>query len=134
LCDAVREIRGLFRPSALKFARQLGIWFHRTYGKQADFKPGPFIPPPEPIDATAPLREEIENLRKRVAESEDTATRARREAAEHARARETVEQSLAREIEERAIWEKLATESETKAAETESGIWFRDTRRSANHR
>jgi type I restriction enzyme R subunit len=25
---------------ALKFARQLGIWFHRTYGKQPDFKPG----------------------------------------------------------------------------------------------
>ena len=34
--------------SALKFARQLGIWFHRTYGKQPDFKPGPFVPPPEP--------------------------------------------------------------------------------------
>jgi type I restriction enzyme R subunit len=43
--------------SALKFARQLGIWFHRTYGKQADFKPGPFVPPREPIDATAPLRD-----------------------------------------------------------------------------
>src|SRR4051812_23332465 len=55
--------------SALKFARQLGIWFHRTYGKQAEFKPGPFIPPSEPVDATAPLRDEIENLRRRVAES-----------------------------------------------------------------
>jgi type I restriction enzyme R subunit len=40
--------------SALKFARQLGIWFHRTYGKQADFKPGPFIPPPEPADTGYP--------------------------------------------------------------------------------
>ena len=47
--------------SALKFARQLGIWFHRTYGKKPDFKPGPFVPPPEPIDATAALREEIES-------------------------------------------------------------------------
>src|SRR6478609_3661889 len=36
--------------SALKFARQLGIWFHRTYGKQPDFKPGPFVPPPAPND------------------------------------------------------------------------------------
>ena len=33
--------------SALKFARQLGIWFHRAYGKQPDFNAGPFIPPPE---------------------------------------------------------------------------------------
>jgi type I restriction enzyme R subunit len=29
---------------ALKFARQLAIWFHRTYGKKSDFKPGPFVP------------------------------------------------------------------------------------------
>jgi type I restriction enzyme R subunit len=103
--------------SALKFARQLGIWFHRTYGKQADFKPGPFIPPPGPVDATAPLQDEIENLRRRIAESEDAAGRARREAEEHARARESVEQRLAREAEERAIWEKLAAETEGKMAE-----------------
>ena len=57
-----------------------------SYGKQADFKPGPFVPPPEPIDATLPLREEIEGLRRRVAESEDAASRAKREAEEHARA------------------------------------------------
>ena len=103
--------------SALKFARQLGIWFHRTYGKQADFKPGPFIPPPEPVDATAPLREEIESLRRRVAESEDATSRAKHEAEEHARARESVEQKLAREAEERAIWETLAAETESKMAE-----------------
>jgi type I restriction enzyme, R subunit len=103
--------------SALKFAQQLGVWFHRTYGKQADFKPGPFVPPPEPVDATAALREEIKSLRHRVAESEDAAGRAKREAEEHARARETIEQKLAREAEERAIWEKLAAESESKTAE-----------------
>jgi type I restriction enzyme, R subunit len=103
--------------SALKFARQLGIWFHRTYGKQAEFKPGPFVPPPEPIDATAPLRHELENLRRRVVESEDAASRAKREVEEHARIRESVEQRLARESEERAIWERLAAESESKAAE-----------------
>jgi type I restriction enzyme R subunit len=102
---------------ALKFARQLGIWFHRTYGKKPDFKPGPFVPPAEPIDATAPLREEIEVLRRRVVESEDAAGRARREAEDHVRARESVEQRLAREAEERAIWEKLATESESRTVE-----------------
>src|SRR5438132_13503853 len=100
---AAHEARGNHTDalSALKFARQLGIWFHRTYGKQADFKPGPFIPPPEPIDATAPLREEIESLRRRVAESDDAASRAKREAEDHARARETVEQKLTREAGER---------------------------------
>jgi type I restriction enzyme, R subunit len=116
---AAHEARGNHTDalSALKFARQLGIWFHRTYGKRPDFKPGPFVPPPEPIDATASLREEIEGLRRRVAESDDAASHAKREAEEHARARESVEQRLAREAEERAIWERLAAESESRTAE-----------------
>lgn len=103
--------------SALKFARQLGVWFYRTYGKKPDFKPGPFVPPGEPIDATIALREEIESLRRRVVESEDAAARAHRQAEEHARARESVEQRLAREAEERLVWEKLAAESESKTLE-----------------
>jgi type I restriction enzyme R subunit len=77
---------------------------------------------PSAIDATAPLREEIESLRRRVAESEDAASRARREAEDHARARESVEQKLAREAEERAIWERLAAESENKTAEIASRL------------
>ncbi|MGO6938529.1 type I restriction-modification system endonuclease [Rhizobium johnstonii] len=102
--------------TSLKFARSLGIWFHRTYGKQPGFNPGLFVPPPEPIDATASLREEIEALRRRVAETEDAATVARLEAEEHARIRETVEERLRREAQERAAWEQLAQESETEKA------------------
>jgi type I restriction enzyme, R subunit len=45
--------------SGLKIARQLGIWFHRTFG-QAGFKAGPFVPPPDPVDATKALQEELE--------------------------------------------------------------------------
>jgi type I restriction enzyme R subunit len=42
---AVHEARGTLAEalSGLRFARQLGIWFHRTYGKKPDFKPGPFV-------------------------------------------------------------------------------------------
>lgn len=94
--------------TALKFARSLGIWFHRTYGQQPRFNPGPFVPPPEPVDATFALREEIEALRRKVAASEDAAATARREAEEHARARETAEERERRERAERATWEELA--------------------------
>jgi hypothetical protein len=61
--SAVHEARGSHSDalSALKFARQLGIWFYRTYSKQLDFKPGAFVPPAAPIDATADLKEEIED-------------------------------------------------------------------------
>jgi type I restriction enzyme R subunit len=98
--------------SALKFARQLGIWFHRTYGRQPNFKPGPFV---RPTDSAASLQEEIEALRRRVTEAEAALERARQEAEEYARARETAEQRLAEEAEERAIWEHLAQEAENAA-------------------
>jgi type I restriction enzyme R subunit len=112
--SAVHEARGSHADAltALKFARQLGIWFHRTYAKQPAFNPGAFIPPAAPVDATAALQEEIDKLRRKVAESEDNAARARREAEEHARARESAEDRLKRETEERALWEQLAQEAE----------------------
>jgi len=111
---AVHEAKGSHDNAltALKFARSVGVWFHRTYGREPNFNPGAFVPPPEPVDATASLRQEIEALRRKVAETEDAAAAARREADDHARARETVEERLLREAEERAAWEQLAQESE----------------------
>ena len=99
--------------TGLKLARQLGLLFYRTYAKQPKFKAGPFVPPPEPVAATAALHAEIEALRRQVIESEDAASRARREAEEHARARESAEQRLRREADERAVWEQLAQSIET---------------------
>lgn len=115
---AVHEAEGNHANAltSLKFARSLGVWFHRTYGKQPNFNPGPFAPPPEPVDATALLREEIEALRRKVAESEDAVVAARREAEEQVHVRETLEERLKREAEERATWEQLAQENETEKA------------------
>jgi len=111
---AVHEARGGHADAltALKLARSLGIWFHRTYARQPNFNPGAFLPPPEPVDAAAPLREEIAALRRKVAENEDAAAAARREAEQHARARETLDERLRREAQERAAWEQLAHETE----------------------
>ncbi|OUI81135.1 restriction endonuclease subunit R [Gluconobacter sp. DsW_056] len=103
--------------TALKFAWSLGIWFHRTYGRAADFRSGAFVPPRKPVDATVALREEIENLRQKVAESEGDAARARLEAEEHAHAREAVEERLTREAEERSAWEKIAQDIDAEKAE-----------------
>lgn len=112
---AAHEVRGNHAEAltGLKLARQLGIWFHRTYAKEPGFKAGPFVPPPEPVDATVALKAEIEALRRKVIETEDAATRARREVEEHARARESAEGRLRREAEERAVWEKLAQDAES---------------------
>jgi type I restriction enzyme R subunit len=98
--------------TTLKVARQLAIWFHKSFGKQPDFKAGPFAPPSEPEDATASLRGELEELRTQLAEHQTAAERARSEAEAATRARETAEESARREAAERATWEQLAQEAE----------------------
>lgn len=103
--------------SGLKFARELGIWFHRTYAKQPSFRAGPFVPPPEPVDATAALRAEITALQQRLADSEGATAMARLDADAEARERETLAERLAREGAERALWEQLAQESEAAKVE-----------------
>ncbi|WP_092032354.1 type I restriction-modification system endonuclease [Marinobacter sp. DSM 26671] len=48
----------------LKLARELAIWFHRSFGKKgADFKPGPFVPPSDPSSELRLLQTDIEKLR-----------------------------------------------------------------------
>lgn len=98
--------------TALKIARQLAIWFHRTFSKQPGFSPGPFAPPPEPVDAAASLREELEGLRTELAERRSRAEAAQEEAAAAARARESAEARALREADERQAWEQLAQEAE----------------------
>ncbi|HET9147680.1 MAG TPA: DUF4145 domain-containing protein [Acetobacteraceae bacterium] len=57
--------------AALKIARAAAVWFHRSYGGAPGFRPGPFVPPAAPVDATAALAAELEELRRRVQESAD---------------------------------------------------------------
>jgi len=98
--------------TTLKIARQVAIWFHKTFGKKPDAKIGPFVPPPEPEDAAAPLREELERLKAELATSLSAAERARAEAEEAQQARESAKAQARREAEERAVWEQLAQEAD----------------------
>ncbi|MBD2492418.1 type I restriction-modification system endonuclease [Aulosira sp. FACHB-615] len=49
--------------SNLKYARQLGIWFHRINTKNPDFHPGPFVPPQDGAVETLALKQELSQLR-----------------------------------------------------------------------
>lgn len=110
---AVHEVKGDHANglTGLRFARELGVWFHRTYG-DPKFNPGSFVPPQPPVDAASSLRKELEELRGKLLASENAAATARREAEEHARKRESVEHRLKRESEERTALEALAQETE----------------------
>lgn len=48
----------------LKLARELAIWFHRSFGNAGpSFKPGPFVPPADPSAELRRLQSDIEKLR-----------------------------------------------------------------------
>lgn len=98
--------------NALKYARQIGVWFHRTFGGDRSFVAGPFQPPSAPTDAAASVRAELERLRVDLLASKSAAEQARLIAEENARARQTAEERARQEAEERATWEQLAQEAE----------------------
>ena len=77
--------------SALKQARQLGIWFVRAYGKAARFNPGLFRPPEPPQNATDALNAEVSRLRHALAEQQSRIEAAAQAREAEARARETAE-------------------------------------------
>lgn len=112
--SAVHKHAGEHRDALanLKIARQLGIWFHRSYGKQSAFKPAPFVPPPDPEAASDLLKMELDQLRAELTQSQTAAELAQRQAEEHARARESAEEKAMRETSERTVWEQLAHEIE----------------------
>lgn len=98
--------------NALKYAREAGIWFHRTYGDAPGFSAGPFRPPRAPDDASAPIRAELERLRAELLATRSAAERAELVAEENARARQSAEERARQEAEDRSTWEQLAQEAE----------------------
>ncbi len=103
----------------LKIARHLGIWFHRTFGGDANFKAGAFVPPPNPADITAELAAELERLRGELEKTRSEAEKAKLAAEEHARAMLSAAEQARRDAEDRAFWEQLAVESEQARAALE---------------
>lgn len=115
---AVHDLAGGYDEalSCLKFARALGVWFHQTFAHDPQFKPAPFVPPPDPRGETRELAEQLEALRQRVREAEAQAAAAHATAEELERARAAAEEMAQREREDRRAWEQLAREQEAAQA------------------
>lgn len=98
--------------AALKIGRQLGVWFHRTFGPDPNFLAGPFAPPEDPAAASDALREELHELRAKLQESLSAAERAQAEVQTRENALLSAEVKAAKEAEQRVLWERLANEAE----------------------
>ena len=94
--DANHALSGDHRAalSNLKLARELGIWFHKSFGRDTDFKAGAFIPPPDPVRETEALKQELERLRQEANESRTAVEMALAKVAEEAQLRQLAEQLL----------------------------------------
>jgi type I restriction enzyme R subunit len=103
--------------AGLKYAFQLAVWFHRTYGGDLAFEPAPFRLPPSPREAENALRQELDQLRSRVEASDVTVAAARELAEKEGTRRAELEAQVASDAAEKSDW--LARLEETEAARSE---------------
>lgn len=108
--------------SALKIARGAAVWFYQSYGGKPTYKPGPFVPPTPPVDATNTLKVELEQLRAQVSASSDEAAKALLafRDAEDARLRAISEAEAHRQDKE--FWESYAAQTEAGLRQTEAAL------------
>lgn len=96
---------------SLKVAREVALWFHRTFGKDPHFKPGPFQLPDDPSQKLYALQKEIDALQTRLSSTE-AASSDKAAMAELLRQQAEQEKALAEQAQqERDIYEQLAEEA-----------------------
>lgn len=99
---------------ALKVAREVTIWFHRTFGDQPNFKPGPFVLAHDPSQKLVGLQQQIADLQNALQQAQtaqndqvqmqqllQAQAEQEREMAEHALQERNIYESLAEEASER---------------------------------
>lgn len=95
--------------SNLKYARQLGIWFHRVFTRNPSFTPSPFVPPSDPAVETEALKQELAKLRSELQASQTTAQLAQIAAEQEAQQRASAQElALIAQAEAQDALERLA--------------------------
>jgi hypothetical protein len=119
--EALTDSREAFTDSREAFtllqdARYLGIWFHRTFSKDKNFRAGPFVRPVAPIDATAELQEARLKIEQKEIALRSAEAKARQSEAEKQRLEKILRDSDA----ERSRLENEQEEIALKSAEAEA--------------
>ena len=101
---------------ALKVAREVAVWFHRTFGSQPDFKPGPFVLPDDPSQKLVGLQQQIAQLQSALHKAE-TVQADQTQMQQLLQAQAEQERQMAQHAqEERNIYEGLAQEASERFA------------------
>lgn len=104
--DANHALKGTHREalSALRYAWQIGVWFHRAF-KEPKFKSGPFVPPQPPKDESEELRQELASLSKALADHQTAHEQAEQQL-------QAMQAQLQAAKDEQTFWEQMAAEVE----------------------
>lgn len=102
---------------ALKVAREIAVWFHRSFGKNPKFKPGPFVLPDNPSQQLALLQQQIQQLSAKLQDAQKAGS-VQAELARLQEAQAAQERDMARRAQdESAIYQQLAEEAGQRTAE-----------------
>lgn len=114
---AVHDSEGTQRDALhqLRLAWRLGGWFQRAF-RDRNFQSGPFVPPPNPMDAEQALKDELTQLRQEIADHEAEVAHLKATATEQAQLRARAAAEAKAAYEELAVALELAGETEAKAA------------------
>ncbi|MBS7539848.1 type I restriction-modification system endonuclease [Ancylobacter lacus] len=102
--------------AALKFCHALAIWYRRTYGRDPNFRPAPFVPPRASSGTDEATQAELAALRARVREAEEKLAAAHASADELANARAAAEELARQAAADNAVWERTVVELEASQA------------------
>lgn len=105
---------------ALRVARELAVWFHRSFGSNPKFQPGPFQLPDDPSQKLAALQQQLEQLRNQLSDARTAQTR-QAELTQLLEAQAEQERAMAhRAQEENVLYQQLAEEASQRYAELQA--------------
>jgi len=108
----------------LEMARKLAVWFHKSF-KDRNFKPGPFVVPPDPAKAEQELIDELSRLREREVEMTTKAEHLQATLETEIRLKAELEQNAERAFADLEAAMDLAAESEQQLEEERENFFAR---------
>ena len=108
--------------SALKLCRSLGIWYRRTFGRDPNFRPGPFVPPKNTQGQDAETSKLLEQYRSEALEREAELQELKATAEDLAKAKQAAEELASQANATAEEWASTAFELEANQAKLEERL------------